>query len=196
MMCWSFLLTNDGNNVLQGRRGSSARGDMGRTWGQAWVVQRGGKAALGGKPTAAAVRTGLFRGGICQRTRWSRFAGGGHTHTHFVTTKAEVRKRKTLTSEQMLQSTGDAVSSRQNTNRTGQSSSLTKTYIQPAESRTHAHARTRTRTHTHNGNPKREQSKKAVKENSSGAAGQPSTSFDLLGTAQCAALVSADAMQY
>ena len=38
---------------------------------------------------------------------------------------------------------------------------------------TRTHTYTHTHTHTHNGNRKQEQSKKAVKENSSGAAGQP-----------------------
>ena len=46
------------------------------------------------------------------------------------------------------------------------------------------------------GTANKNKSRKAVKEHSSGAAGQPWTSFGLLGTAQCAALVSADAMQY
>ena len=52
-------------------------------------------------------------------------------HTHFVATKTDLQKRKALTPEQMIQSTGDVVSNWQYTNRTGYSS----------HTHTHSHCR-------------------------------------------------------
>ena len=56
-----------------------------------------------------------------------------HTHTHLVTTKTKVQKRRTRTPEQMLQSTGDVISRRLYTPRTGYSLALTHDADTPTE---------------------------------------------------------------
>ena len=74
------------------------------------------------------------------RHPWGRGGTTPATRTRFVTTKTEMQKRKTPTPELLLQSTGDVVSRRQDTNRRGHPSAQQQqqqhTCLRPAGSKT------------------------------------------------------------